>query len=1040
MGVANEIANVIKEHVAKASQARTHPAKLVVLTRLLEDLFNVELEELIPGIESRLGSRLWGLRSKRADLIFSNVVFEIKVDLRRELDDAKQQLIKYLQSLHEKEPEGRNVGIATDAIEFKAYAPILEHGRVVNLEEIGSINIAVATPQESILWLDSFIFSQPRIRPSAQDLKYRFGPGSPTYFIAIDELRRLWREVENEKDVRLKLDLWTRNMEIVYGNKPELDSFIDHTYLVTLVKLIVYLKLSGDSLVKEESIKRALTGEYFSSYGITNLIEEDFFAWIMHPKIAGKALKLFHNVARELLRYDFSQIDEDFFKEIYEEIVERGERHRIGEYYTPEWLVQLILKEVVGLWKEKNKGFPRILDPACGSGTFLCNAIHMAKEELKNEGRSPDQILEFIIGNVIGVDINPLATIIARANYLIALGELIQSGKSITIPVYVADSIKMPKVLEVIAELTGGYISVCEVDADGHRIQIPKNVILQKGVLNQVLQALKDAAYTYRVREDKDEALKVFRRRVPAQLSIDELEVLERTLDTIMELIDKGLDSIWIFILSNVYAPMVLMESKFDVITGNPPWIAMRYVENKNYQDFLKEQVFTYNLLDRTQVHLFTQMEMATLFYSRSCDLYLKDGGIIAFVMPRSVLTGALHHANFKRFKKPKMKLLKIYDLEDVTPLFNVPSCVLIAVKGEETSYPVLARKFSGKLPEKNVRLDEAIKHLSASDYMYEVPKVTSNYSYYYDRIKAGAAIYPRCFYFIEFDVHPTLGIDVTKPLVKTSGEVMKDAKRPWKDVRLSDNVESEFVYATLLGGDLVPFGYVKLRPVILPIEQTHQGYRLLDVDELKRRGFIYMAKWLEKAQKIWEERRTKRAEESFPRVIDAVNYRGLLVNQRPQARYCLIYNSSGTNLVSCVIDKQLLPNFQLMKAEIKPVNFITEKTTQFYETDDYAEAHYLCAVLNSQIMNEAIKPLQPRGLFGERHIMRRPFMFPIPRFDKNNQLHIKLVDLSKICHAKVASLKFTKKSTAGLRKEAREAVKKEIAEIDEIVSQLLGL
>ncbi|MEM2550438.1 MAG: N-6 DNA methylase, partial [Nitrososphaerota archaeon] len=662
MGVANEIANVIKEYMAKASQARTHPAKLVVLTRLLEDLFNVELEELIPGIESRLGSRLWGLRSKRADLIFSNVVFEIKVDLRRELDDAKQQLIKYLQSLHEKEPEGRNVGIATDAIEFKAYAPVLEHGRVVNLEEIGSINIAVATPQESILWLDSFIFSQPRIRPSAQDLKYRFGPGSPTYFIAIDELRRLWREVENEKDVRLKLDLWTRNMEIVYGNKPELDSFIDHTYLVTLVKLIVYLKLSGDSLVKEESIKRALTGEYFSSYGITNLIEEDFFAWIMHPKIAGKALKLFHNVARELLRYDFSQIDEDFFKEIYEEIVERGERHRIGEYYTPEWLVQLILKEVVGLWKEKNKGFPRILDPACGSGTFLCNAIHVAKEELKNEGRSPDQILEFIIGNVTGVDINPLATIIARANYLIALGELIQSGKSITIPVYVADSIKMPKVLEVIAELTGGYISVCEVDADGHRIQIPKNVILRKGVLNQVLQALKDAAYTYRVREDKDEAFKVFRRRVPAQLSIDELEVLERTLDTIMELIDKGLDSIWIFILSNVYAPMALMESKFDVITGNPPWIAMRYVENKNYQDFLKQQVLDYELLESDQVHLFTHMEAATLFFCRSSDLYLKNEGLIAFVMPRSVLTGAFHHVNFKKFEKPKMKLLKIFD------------------------------------------------------------------------------------------------------------------------------------------------------------------------------------------------------------------------------------------------------------------------------------------------------------------------------------------------------------------------------------------
>jgi len=109
-------------------------------------------------------------------------------------------------------------------------------------------------------------------------LKWRFGPGRPTHSIAIDELRCLWSEVEGEKDAELKLDLWAKNMEIVYGGKPELSSFIDHTYLVTLVKLIVYLRLSGDYIVREDRIRRALTGKYFSSYVIANLIEENFFA------------------------------------------------------------------------------------------------------------------------------------------------------------------------------------------------------------------------------------------------------------------------------------------------------------------------------------------------------------------------------------------------------------------------------------------------------------------------------------------------------------------------------------------------------------------------------------------------------------------------------------------------------------------------------------------------------------------------------------------------------------------------------------------
>jgi len=97
--------------------------------------------------------------------------------------------------------------------------------------------------------------------------------------------------------------------------------------------------------------------------------------------------------------------------------------------------------------------------------------------------------------------------------------------------------------------------------------------------------------------------------------------------------------------------------------------------------------------------------------------------------MPRSILTGALHHANFRQLRKPEMKLAKIFDLEGVSPLFVVPSCVLIAVKGGRTQYPVPARKFAGKLPERNVKIDEAIKHLAAEDYMYEPPAISAEYS-----------------------------------------------------------------------------------------------------------------------------------------------------------------------------------------------------------------------------------------------------------------------------------------------------------------------
>jgi len=120
----------------------------------------------------------------RVDLLYSDVVFEVKVDLDRELGEAEEKLKKYFQALIEVNPQGKYVGIATDSIRFKAFIPIVENGVVRDVKEISSINLLEATSSEAILWLDSYIFSKPKIKPTATDLKYGFGPASPTYAIA----------------------------------------------------------------------------------------------------------------------------------------------------------------------------------------------------------------------------------------------------------------------------------------------------------------------------------------------------------------------------------------------------------------------------------------------------------------------------------------------------------------------------------------------------------------------------------------------------------------------------------------------------------------------------------------------------------------------------------------------------------------------------------------------------------------------------------------------------------------------------------------
>lgn len=754
----------------------------------------------------------------------------------------------------------------------------------------------------------------------AKSLRSQFGTKSSFYSTALREFTLLWKDVEAE--IKPEFDQWRENLMIVYGCEPGHELFMTHTYLVNLVKLIAYFNLRKDSSrVEQDEIIDVVNGGYFRSYGISNFTEEDFAIWLLHPKVVRRSSELLFELGKGLLNYDISHVSEDLFKGIYEEAIPRGERHKAGEYYTPEWLVQLMLSEALQLWRGENSKLPRMLDPACGSGSFLYNAIRLIKENLQHKDMTNEGITNFIIRNIVGMDVNPIASIIARANYLLALGDLVQKGKPFIIPVHTADSLK------------------------------------------------------------------------PAQSNL-------------------GI---------------------FDILIGNPPWISMRSIQNNAYQDLLKNEALRYRLLNHKDVHLFTQMEMATLVFCKCSDLYLKNRGIAAFVMPRSVLAGTLHHVAFRSFSAPEMKLMEIFDLENVSPLFNMPSCVLFALKGEKTKYPVLARKYKGEFPENNMALGETKGLLSVTDYMYKPPSLSETNTYYFDKFRVGASIFPRAFYFVDF----LLAADIVLPLpVKTSTEIQRIVKSPWK-IEVRGKVEPHFIYYTLLAWEIIPFGYIKLRPVVLPIEPAGTTYKLFNVEDLGKGGSVHMAEWLRESQRVWEERRTAKSENRFASLNDRLNYNGLLSVQDPSKRHVVIYNATGTNIVSCVIDKQSLLYLDTTKTKIRPVGFIADVKTWFYETNDQLEAHYLCAILNSDVLNKAIKPLQPRGLFGPRAIHRRPLFFPIPKFDENNELHSALVKISSYCHEEIAHLKPQK--TPKLKEKLGQIFGSEAKEINDIVPKLLN-
>ncbi len=444
---------------------------------------------------------------------------------------------------------------------------------------------------------------------------------------------------------------------------------------------------------------------------------------------------------------------------------------------------------------------------------------------------------------------------------------------------------------------------------------------------------------------------------------------------------EPATDTVWRFVLKNAYRPFLFTRRKFAFVIGNPPWLSYRYIQRGDYQAQVRELVLQhYKLLEGKDAHLFTQMEMATLFFAFCADRYLADGGTIAFVMPRSILTGAKQHAVFRQKFVATADLL--IDRERVTPLFNVPTCVIVwrkdAAKKRQASVPTL--RLQGDLPRKNAAFAEVWgSKLQASETTY-TPPVPMGKSPYFERVIQGATIVPRCLWFVR-PPETARVIDRDRPQLETDPSIEPQAKPLWKGVRLSGSVEAEFLFATLLSDDLLPFGWRRFSLVVLLLSDGE----LLEIDAALRKGKTGLADWLRRAETVW--RQHGKVSARVRSVYNRLDYDGNLTRQNPTGVVKLLYSTSGTHLCACVVDVRNVSGWQVYDLPVQ--GFIADTTTYWLETDDPDEAHYLCAMLNAPMVDEFIKPFQTKGAFGaqkgkgERHIHRRPFeVLPIPQFN----------------------------------------------------------
>jgi hypothetical protein len=277
---------------------------------------------------------------------------------------------------------------------------------------------------------------------------------------------------------------------------------------------------------------------------------------------------------------------------------------------------------------------------------------------------------------------------------------------------------------------------------------------------------------------------------------------------------------------------------------------------------------------------------------------------------------------------------------------------------------------------------------------------------------------------------------------LETDPRAIKEAKKPYQDMRFEGQVESRFLYATLLSTDLLPFGHLDFRLTILPILPQGSYYRLINAEQARRGGFLHLAGWLDNVEVEWEKKRSRSAEKLT--AVEWLDYRKKLTDQNPKTKYCVIYNALGTFLAAAIVENADL-KFYLNGQEVNISGNLNDYKIYYFRTSNKDEASYLTAILNSPIVDTLIKPMQARGLWGPRGIEKKVMELSIPRFKSDTANHIQLAELGAQCAQKVRDWldqggPGQVSSIGRLRGMVRQMLKAELEEIDGIVTSLIGI
>ncbi len=762
--------------------------------------------------------------------------------------------------------------------------------------------------------------------------------------------------------------------------------FAIHTYYALIVKMIAsevtknlfeyapksYIKTLLESNDLRNDLRQIEDGKFFRDIGVENFIEGTFLSWYLDVW-DGEIQDAIKGIIRKLDWFDFAEFVTkpeyvvDYLKNFYQEVFPKQLRHDLGEFYTPDWLAKYIVNQA-GFKGNINK---RLLDPACGSGTFLVAVLNKIYEKNKKRQFNKGLIAE-ITKNIVGFDINPVAVLTARTNYLISLSRFNFQRTRISVPIYLTDSVVLPE-LAGQTKLTD-KTRLYEIKTTKGVFAIPADV---KDQILAVMEFLKDALKRELDIEDTNEQL---RRKFGFGKEI--VHHLSELYSNLVELKKQKQNKIWCDIIINQFA--TLLQGKFDYVIGNPPWVNWEYLDDE-YQKHLIELndayglYFTKGLESRLGK---VRRDLSAIFFYVCSDVYLKDGGTIAFLIkPMYQIPSGRGFRNFNRVEKDvKIEKLKnplgIFAVEELTKEnpFGIRNEVslIFAEKGKKTEYPIVYKKWTGKraheLNEYTATLSKE-KDVLSTWFIYQGKKPLDALGKFSYKIRTGVYHgFKEAFFDLDLLIDKGMFVQIRNcvgkmmDIEKTSiyPLIMSRHVKKWK---LGDVDDKRYTYC------------------ILP--QSYPGEK--NEDEMKR-DTPKTWEWLNDFKKQLLERSLyqkmfSKNNSPFYSIYDLGDW---------DSKYKVVWKSMG-----------FYPKFVVVSSAKDDILgeklILPEHVLYFIPSNSSDEAHYVCAILNSSIIEENLRALSSKSKSGlSKTIVGK---IKLDKFNPKNKTHRKLAKLSKKAH-----------------------------------------